>query len=368
MPEEEEQKKIPTMRDAKFSVEDKKKLLIVGGAIFFALAAAVLLYDSIFASSQLLYYPGNCGKNQSSYSGIYSCVSSFANKTQNSTVCLYLPSSIQPGCFYRVALSSQNVSKCGYISSSNPYFSQCIINLNKKYNSMKLCGYLQQSLALQCIYNISAKFNFTGLTLCSQLNGSYSSACSALYYYKNAQQSQNRLLCAYLQNKANATILSFINYNASEVQNYTGSLESMFFYTELNLTPQSYCYYKLALEEDNTSLCNYIIGSFANDCPYDVEETSAASTHFNLNATNVTAACSQYNNYTKAYCYYKYSTYKALEIRNATPCFAINQSAAQGECILALAINTTNFTYCSQISNASIRGVCDLSSNATIKS
>ncbi|MFI5412387.1 MAG: hypothetical protein ACHQX1_00665 [Candidatus Micrarchaeales archaeon] len=356
---------ITSMRDVKLSEEDKRKLFIMGTGILVALALSIVIFNSLFVHSSTAYYPGNCG-NQTSYQQTTSCIDALANTTLNSTVCYYIQGEQQSNCIFNIAQKTQNVSICGQISPSDKYYSKCILDLNKKYQSTSLCEYLPRSTALPCIYNVSAHYNFSSASICSQLNNkSYSSECTYLYYYKNAISTQNKALCAYLPNKNNATDLYFINYNAS--RNSTFAIENYISLSYLNISVQNYCYYSLAVNENNAAICNSISGSFAAECSYYVQEINASKISFNLNTTNITASCGSYSGYTRNLCNYDYSVKQALANKNTTACSMINISSEKDECILQVAINTTKNSYCAQISNSTIKYVCGFATNSTIK-
>jgi hypothetical protein len=359
--------KITSMREVKLNEEEKKRLLIMGAGILLALALAIAIVEGLTQQSSVLLYPNHCG-NSTSQQGIDTCLSSYANKTSNSTVCLYMQQGVQQSnCILGVAEATQNASVCGVLGQTSGYYPNCILTINKKLKSLALCGYLSIAYALPCMYNISLETNFSNPNACAAIpNKTYSSECASIYYYHDALGTRNQAYCGYLQNRVNATTIYYITYNAS--QNFTASSQNLFFAGTLNVTPQSYCYFKLALSEMNTSICNSISGPFSTECSYYVEESSAAQKKFNLNATNVTSACGAYSGYAWGLCDYDYLVKKALETKSAAPCALINASVEGDECILQLALNTSNFGYCSQISSNIIKSACRLIANSTKRS
>jgi hypothetical protein len=330
-------------------------------------ALAIVIYNAIAPHNSITYdYPGGCGNSTIAPQGIDPCLTSLANRTQNVTDCLYIRDSNEPKCVLNVAYKTQNVSYCGAIPSSSPYFSQCILTLNKKYNSIALCDYLSGTIALQCIYNISSQSNFANPNLCSQLaNASYNSECNNLYYYKSALSTKNPSYCSNLQSVRNTTTLYFINSNST--QNAGFALQKLFLYSTVNITPQQECYYNLAVEANNQSLCSKVTGQYAGQCGYAVARFNETTVHVNYNATNLTDACGSYQpgGYSSNICTLEYLTRQALLKKNITFCQEINGSLYSDGCILELALNTSNRSYCAHINNSSIKNACKIAENVS---
>ncbi len=365
------EEQITSMRDVRLSEGEKRNLYIIGAVILIAFAVSIVIADSIIGqSSAIAYYPGGCGK-QNSYSAIYSCVGNLANTTLNTSVCGYLPNAEQSSCAYSIALKSQNASKCFTINPYDPYYTQCILSINQKLKNLGLCGYLQQQSALPCIYNISAGFNFSNPSLCSELsNVTYRSACTNLYYYKEALGTSDERLCAYVQDQVNYTTYQFLSYNASGQfnANVSSTLNSYFALSAYNLTPQNYCYYQLAIKENNATVCGSIGGALSAECGAFIAGLNASRITFDLNATNYTAACGAYVGYKANLCTSEYALSDALRTKTAAPCFLLNTTNGtlnRDRCILSVAINASNATMCLQISNASLQGLCKYVQNAT---
>jgi hypothetical protein len=357
------------LRDIKLSESDRKKLLGLAAGCLVVFALAIVVYNAIAPHTIIMYdYPGGCGNSTIAPEGVDPCLTALANRTQNVTYCLYIKDSAEPQCVLNVAFVTQNVSYCGAIASSSPYFSQCIMTLNQKYNSIALCNYLSASTALQCIYNISSQSNFTNPNLCSQLtNASYDSECNNLYYYKNALSTKNSLYCGKLQTTRNTTTLYFINSNSSQSQDFT--IQRLLLFSTVNVTPQQECYYNLAVVSNNESMCNNIGGGVASQCSYAVAQYNASKVYVDYNATNVTSSCGSYiaGGYSSNVCILEYLTRQAITKDNITFCKDINSSSYSDSCILGLALNTSNISYCSQIINSTTRNECNFVENSTNK-
>ena len=358
---------ITSMRDVKFSREEKHKLMIMGVVILVVLAIAIYITTAFVSlSSNLAYLPNNCG-NQSTQAGLNSCITNYANITTNATVCFYLQGSQRSSCVAGVAEKSQNVSMCGILGSSNQYYPQCILVLNTKLKSMTLCGYLPSEYALPCIYNISAAYNFSNQNLCASLsNRSYSNECIDLLYYRNAVGSHNLGYCSYLQNKQNATTLFFMNYNNS--QNYVSAVTNSILFSTLNITPKGYCQLRLAVLEKNQSICSEVGGSFANECSSYVEAAVESSLYVDLNATNVTDACGAYSGSNASVCRFNYLLANAIAGNSIAPCHMLNGSSTQDLCVYQFAVSERNLSYCPSITNYTVQSLCSVVINGLKKS
>ncbi len=352
-----------TLREIKLTQPDKQRLALLFCGVLVVFAFSIVIFDSLFhyGSSALAYYPGNCGSYNTSQ-GLYTCLSTLANKTANVSVCLYMQGSQSLGCVSGVAERSNNPNICGYISKTGPYYVSCISAIENKTGNIALCGSLPQSSALSCIYSTVLALNFSSASTCELIgNTSYSIGCSALVNYRKALLSSNPDYCEMIQNTRNYSVLSFMDYNSSMS---SASAADDYLYA-LNVTAQSYCYLGLAIQELNATICNRIQGSFSTTCGYYVEAANESTVKANLNATNSTTACVSYKGYDLELCNLEYQTGIAIERMNATPCYSLNSSVDRDLCVYHLAINTSDYGYCSDILNTTIRGVCTLSANYT---
>ncbi len=337
----------------------------MGAVILVIFAISVLLSEDITgiaptsASSQ---YPGNCG-TQAGQQNTDTCLINYANSTRNASVCTYIQDENQRLCYLDVALKMQSINTCSLINKGDSFYTQCILMLNQKYESMAECNDLQLFAAQACIYNVSIADNFTNPSACGQLsNLTYQTECKNLNYYKRALGTKNYLLCANLQNTLNATTLYFISSNHT---NSTARLINLFYSSSLNMSPQQYCYLNSAVSAHNESICRYLTGPFAGSCTLAIQQYNESLVSVNYTANNMSAACGSYTGYSMSVCDFKYLSQQALVKKNVTYCSLINSSAQQNNCILAFAINSSDSSYCSEITNASIAAVCNFISNYT---
>ncbi len=349
-----------SLRDIKLSDEEKKKLAILGVGVLVIFALAIYIFNALFNPG--ISYPGNCGSQQSYYQ-VSNCITQLAASSGNVFVCSYLYGGPQSYCVYAVAAKEQNATVCAYINKADPEYSSCVLSLNKKQNNIALCNALPAQYATQCIYNVSAHFNFS-TQLCSGLsNGSYRSECLNLNYYRTALNTGAKLYCGYVQSGQSPSALALLNYNPSTM-NQTFLVENLFTLATYNITPQAYCYYRLAIKEDNSTICSSISGPVSTQCSDYVLSLDLSKVNPNFSASNMTAACSSYSGPEAAVCMYDYALKSAIKARSAAPCMQLF-NYSRDECTLYVALNTSNYTYCQNIANSSLQTFCLYVKNLT---
>jgi len=356
-----------SLRDIKFTDEEKRKLFIMGGVILVIFALSILIMGYIFGAgppAATAYYPGNCGIYTTGQQ-IDNCLVSYANATSNTSVCSYIGDGTQGTCYFDLALKTQNANTCGLISEQSVLYTDCILRLNQKYESMGLCNNLSLLSAESCIYNVSLFTNFSSVNSCNQLsNLTYRAGCENLYYYNHAQSTKNPNMCNNLKTSINSTILYFISSNHT---NSTSNLLDVFYSSSLNMTPSQYCYYTVAVSSHNSSICADLSRPFSTGCGYAIMQYNESLIKPLLNATNVTAACDAYagNSKSLSTCRLKYLSYRAITSKSVAPCSILNTSTESDECIFDYSIGTANTSNCHLIVNSTLKSACNFIGNVT---
>ena len=185
------------------------------------------------------------------------------------------------------------------------------------------------------------------LSTCDSIdNASASLLCSYIYYYNAAPRLNNASYCSYLPDQTNHTLLTILETKDS--LNLTSAADTQFMtVSELNITTSAACYYNTAVLTKNRTLCSYSGTALAPSC-YDYFNTSASRA---LNFTSALALCKEAPYGTNGICYYALYTEKAIAQRNLSSCLAIENSTYQNTCIVELASNYNDSSYCSAIAN-----------------
>jgi hypothetical protein len=126
----------------------------------------------------------------------------------------------------------------------------------------------------------------------------------------------------------------------------------------INATPQSYCYYRLAVETPDKGLCGLTSGMMSTLCNATFENVTP---HGGMNETLCDSATS---NSIKYLCEYGVLSALAISERNVSPCMQINSTlGAQYPyyCISALATKYGDASYCTYIGNSTIEQDCTIS-------
>ncbi len=358
-----------SLRDVKFTDAEKRKLFIMGGVVLAVFAASILIVEYIFGAiplSSTAYYPGNCGTYVTGQQ-IDNCLVNYATSTSNVSVCSYINDGTQESCYLDLALKTQNASTCALIPGQSALYTDCILRINQKDESMGLCNNLSMFPAESCMYNVSVSANFSGVGSCNQLsNLAYRTECENLYYYSQAQSTKNPGACRNLESSINSTVLYFISSNHT---NSSQNLLDIFYSSSLNITPSQYCYYETAISSHNSSICKDLGTPFSTSCSYAIMQYNESLIKPLFNATNATAACGSYagNSNSLGVCDFKYLSHQAITSKSVAPCGLLNTSIKSDECILYYSINTTNTSNCHTIVNSSLRSICDFIGNVTNK-
>ncbi len=206
-----------------------------------------------------------------------SCLISLANLTRNASVCGYLPQSSQGTCVSNIALEEDNESVCRSVIGQNASYAQCVAAIGSKDMNAAYCSSLGEPYVSSCAYAVANAQGFTDLKTCQLIgNSSMYRDCSYKSYYSSAIYQRKASYCGYLPQVYNSSLIYYMLQSSTKffgISNVTSVLPY------LNTTPQSYCYYNLALLKYNESLCGSTTGSLNTLC------TSAFSEKTQSNST-----------------------------------------------------------------------------------
>jgi len=353
---------------------DTKKGLHISeeeGKVLLALMALVLL---VVALTVLFTTTANGSTGLSSCKGIIlstqrnSCYSALANETGNASICSFIqPQQGSYKCISAIAQYKGNVSTCSLINKSNGEYGYCITTISSSEGRISYCMMLTGENESVCAYNIASAQMFANISDCNIIvNSSKRSICSGVYYNNLAVNTRNASYCSMLQNSNyNSTDTSTLSAILSENSTSSGfSNIGLLSYLYFNATPSNFCYYELANIDRRQSLCAYTGNTLSQIC---YEENFSASTsisnasriNYTLSNTNMSTVCSSVPTYAEDLCTYYFIIQKAVEERNASSCYAINNTNYQYSCILSIATKYSNISYCNYITgNSSARLSC----------
>ena len=285
------------------------------------------------------------------------CYMALANYTMNASICGKVSGTAsQAGCIISVAQQSDNISACSQLANySSYYMGLCISGVSTRQSSVASCSQLSGPYSSQCAFSIASEQNFSDNSTCSYIsNLSQRYLCSSMHYYTRAIAQKNPGYCSMLPDSQNQELMGSISQQNSG--NYTLQIQQIQL-AELNVSPQNYCYYRLASITSDYSLCSGAPGLLGQLCTYGQESSSS-------NATSINASsCSSAPQAIRGICTYAVLISTAVSTMNVSICSQISNATYQDSCITAYAIRY-NSTYCSQISNMSYRQGCYASASA----
>lgn len=321
---------------------ERRILFIVGAAALFVLALGTLFLTSVAGSSGIGACKGILLAQEKN-----DCFYSLANSTSNYSICSYIPNrGISYQCISTVALKEQNPLICAKINSSNYEFDLCIYNVSYAKDNASYCSVLGSNSESTCAYNIARKNQFNNKNDCNPIiNASQKNLCEYIYYYNAAASLHTSSYCSLLPNVVNSTLLTTLITKDFQ-NNETGNLNNYLGYSELNVSPISYCYYNVAQVENNRSLCAYTQGLISNSCyEYFTKTTSAP------NITNASQICGNAPSYVQGVCTFSVFTSEAIAQDNVSACLRISNSSYQQSCIVQLGEKYANASVCNYIEN-----------------
>ena len=284
----------------------------------------------------------------------YNCYNLLASQTGNYSLCSFLPAAQSSACIANVAEQRNNVTICGTINTSSSYYSNCVLNVSYALGRIDYCTQLRGENESDCAYALAKKDGFSRLSDCNAVNDPMKNQlCNYIYDYAVAQSSGRPSYCADLPNVTNNTML-----NAIVSKNYTNQSALSFNYLQYltaNVTPRSFCYYRLASLFSNQSYCRDVAGTLSQVC-YDsfssAQPASNSSTSFpnyTQQIANVSYACAGAPAYAQSLCRFGMYTEFALSQKNATYCFNIQNTTYKYSCIAELAAKYNDSSYCNYI-------------------
>lgn len=342
-------------------LEDKQRYLIYASI---AIALVIIAVLSIVLSSNAESL-SSCATKVLPRAKL-SCYVYYANTMHNESVCGQLNGLQRDICMNDYSYNYSSATACTDINSLQ-YKESCILGISLQTKNVTACGLLNQSGQDNCIYAIAKDENFSNLGLCDIIkNTSIKQSCDTLYYYINAMTYENFSSCLNLPDILDNTTLYTIassDYNPFQSGAFYEAMYS-------NITPQDYCYIGVAYKTDNRSLCNNLNGStraLCNSTTKNKELGNNISTNLtnHINMTlgygNNASESAALRNITGA----SISIYNALTERNISACLKINQSAYVYTCVVDLAKQYNQSSYCSYLENSTLSYNCYLAFNNT---
>ncbi len=369
----------------KFTESEKRLVLLLVVTLLIIIALIIVLSNITAPPSS-----GQLGFSKCNGYAIstqkYSCLTTLAESTKNTTLCNLMPPYERNNCLLGVAQLAASINVCNLINSSSPYYSQCIGTVSATISNASACSTLSGYPLEQCLSN-----SYSSLTLaqCGAMqNQSSKNVCLYVYYYKSAIGFRNGTYCGMLPNATNESVLQTlvkIQYGNVTTATANVTLPELYGLQSANPTLRQFCYYQLAQEEINKSMCGIAGGTVAALCNASLTPVNTTPA-FNLTAKNITDACSSITSLAKkTACELNYYSFQAAQSKNASKCALINSSFTyawcismggspsgcnatsasqlQGNCYEVIALETQNASVCADIVNQSTKTQCLLYSS-----
>ena len=259
-----------------------------------------------------------------------SCFTAEAEATGNSTMCRSISSQqLQESCLENVAYSTKNASVCTSISNGT-IADSCVGNLSIATGNEALCASLQNSSSKsECLYSFAKANNFSDVSYCSGIsNSAMYGNCTASSSYVLAMKTGNPSYCSEMDHTSGngvptAGLLGLLPQNQSSKLSSSGLIL-------LNASNSDVCYYSVAVAFDNLSACGNMYGSISTACEYYVNSVTVPKQVLNL--STVISKCDEAGIY--------------------------GGSATTNACFIGFAVSYVNATYCSPITNSSVKNTC----------
>jgi len=262
------------------------------------------------------------------------CLDTLASMENNATACrLVSDAQLRASCITGIAEGTVNASMCKQLASN--YEASCISHISNATRNASYCGMIGAPYNSTCIYGVARLKGFTSGNDCLLIgNATLKSECTYLNDYRSAGSSNNASYCAKLPNMRNLTLLSAI-FATNSPEAVPSQLMS---FSEMNATPQNYCYYNLALQTHNESLCNLTSITIGNMCRYTLLKPANSVNASNINIT----MCSKLPAGMQPMCEYGMLSAQAVKSKNVSICLQLNSSSIniqyQYSCISAFAM------------------------------
>ncbi len=336
---------------SRFNETERRLFLVLATLLLLAIAIILLVVTSVKSSGALSECKAIILQAQRN-----SCLAVLANSTGNYSVCtLIQPLQGSYQCIGMLAQREKNLSGCQLINPGNGEYNSCIVSISYAEGNIDYCQMLKGINESICAYAIARQHTFSNLSECGDIsNSTMQSECSSIYYNNLALSSRNPSYCSMLSNSTNGSLLSSVigaDSNAS-----TLSSSSLLAYLYFNMTPINFCYYELANLLGKPSLCAYTGNTLSQLCYAEnltagIPVSSNSSINYTIGDANVSALCSSVPNYAQSLCTYSAIIEKAVANRNASQCYAINDTSYMDSCILSIATKYNNVSYCNYITN-----------------
>ncbi len=268
------------------------------------------------------------------------CYAQLANSTENATICGLVGIEQQRStCALGLAEREGNASACYAAGMTQADAALCATDAAQYSGSFSECLALGNSTYKStCIYDLEQEHGFDNVSYCSDIPNSTEIAyCQDTYYYNRALDTLNATYCSMLPDSSNGTPL----YVLMQVQAANSSSVDSLSYLEanplatLNSTDLAMCYYQIAARTGNQQLCAHTSGTLNDLCLSE----SGAQKSTNYTNTTITPA-------------------SVAESCGSAGLSGTLLNACENYLFLSAAASHHNETYCSYITNASIKTTC----------
>jgi hypothetical protein len=339
----------------------KNRVMLIGVVALLIVIALSVLFSSVFISrsgldacTSILLTPQ---RNQ--------CIANLAGSTGNYSICSSLKNQQQSySCIESIAVQKENLTACNMVKGDNLLYVSCVMNVSYQQSNPNGCSSLDYSNQSACAYNIASKENFSSISYCGPIrNASLKSVCNYTYYLSKALTYNQASYCSLLPHDVNSTLLSQITppnlQNSSDIIQIEGS--------SLSIAPSDACYMSVALSTKNRSICGEMTTNMSAICENlqfstnsTLNNTNSTLNSTTLNTTGIKTICGQIHELTYNLCTFTLFTDKAIVQKNGSSCLEIDNISLQNSCVVNLARNYTNSTYCNYInmSNKSAYNSC----------
>lgn len=304
------------------------------------------------------------------------CFLALAGSTGNALVCDYVDVQAQrDSCFVGIAEAQNNASMCGEANHTGAQYSLCLLNVSMNTGNESYCHLLNGDYRSLCTMDLVRAEGFSNLSMCNSIdNASVRNECGYIYYYNGALKSGTASYCEKLPSAANSTVLSLMT--TESVGSSAGIGMQVFLLSTLNVSPQSYCYYRLATLFSNSTLCAQTTGLLNQACFGALAQVNSTANTINMTDVctllqgNLSSLSSGASNLSRL-CMPSVLTSEALSTRNISKCLRITIPSFVYSCITTYAKNYSDASYCSYIiNNSSAQQDCyttvTLSKNRTV--
>ncbi len=338
------QKKSPT-------TSSEERMIVAGVITIILVIAAVLVLVTSGSGTPLGRCTGIVFSQQRS-----SCLFGLANSTRNVSVCGYLPSGQSAQCVSNIAVAMKNESMCSIESRNASFYSACIIAVSKVNPNIAYCTSLAEPYRSECAYGVATQQNFMQSYSCSLIgNQTLSADCKYRNDYQSAIIYKNGSYCSPLPGIQNASLLVYMFDQTPIAIGMTNTTALLPF---INVTPEQFCRYSVAVLTYNSSACSALNGTISLLCK-QAFSSSTYNASENITLQNISTVCGRLPSYVQQVCSYGMLSYIAVKNRNVSICGQVSAMQYQNACYSALAAKYADDQYCTYISNSSVMASCE---------